>query len=292
MKFRELRHNLWNIGFIEEGLEDTLANKNPIIHWVKKRIKDRWFADPFILDVTENEIIILAEEYSYNIKRGRIARVVIDRKTYEEKGFEIILDLPTHLSFPFIIRQNDKVYLLPENSASGCSTIYEYIDETKSIIPIHHVAEEPFADATVFDYEGKSYLITTTLPETNSKSLQIFSFIKDTLKVIEKVDTVSFPIICGRNAGEVFKVDGHLYRPAQDCTLCYGHGVILQKMTLNNGFWKFEDVNQLYPNTFRYNQGIHTFNNYKGLIVIDARGYRNPIMGRLLTSLFKIIGKK
>ena len=97
MKLRELRHNFWNLGFIEEGLADTLKNKNPKIHWVKKRINDRWFADPFILDVTESEIIILAEEYCYDIRRGRIARVVIDCKTFEEKGFEIILDLPTHV---------------------------------------------------------------------------------------------------------------------------------------------------------------------------------------------------
>ena len=63
-------------------------------------------------------------------------------------------------------------------------------------------------------------------------------------------------------------------------------------MTIKEGKWVFEDVNRFYPNTFKYNQGLHTFNNYKGLIVIDARGFRNPIMGRLLTLLFKLIGKK
>ena len=63
MKLRELRHNLWDIGFIEEGLADTLTNHNPKIHWVKKQFKDRWFADPFILDVTDSDIIVLAEEY-------------------------------------------------------------------------------------------------------------------------------------------------------------------------------------------------------------------------------------
>lgn len=140
MKLRELRHNLWNIGFIEEGLADTLTNHDPNIHWVKKQFKDRWFADPFILDVTDSDIIILAEEYCYKIRRGRIARVVIDRKTYEEKDFEIILDLPTHLSFPFIIRQNGKVYVMPENSASGCSTIYEYDDDSRKMTPLHHLS--------------------------------------------------------------------------------------------------------------------------------------------------------
>ena len=292
MKLCELRHNLWNLGFIEEGLEDTLKSKNPKIHWVKKRINDRWFADPFILEVTESEIIILAEEYCYDVRRGRIARVVIDRKIYEEKNFEIILDLPTHLSFPFIFRQNDKVYLMPENSASGCSTIYEYDDASRKLTPLHHLAEESFADATIFEMDGKSYLCTTMLPDTNSTSVNIYSFDKENLKVVDRIAIVEFPIVCGRNAGEVFSVDGQLYRPAQDCTLCYGHGVILQKMTMKDGEWKFEDVNSFYPNTFNYNQGVHTFNNYKGLIVIDARGYRNPVIGRILTFLFKMIGKK
>lgn len=292
MKFRELRHNLWNIGFIEEGLSDTLTNKKPKIHWVKKRINDRWFADPFILDVTDSEIIIIAEEFCYNVHRGRIARVVIDRKTYEEMSFEIILELQTHLSFPFIIRKNGKIYLMPENSASGCSTVYEYNDANRKLTPLHHIAEEPFADATIFEMERQSYLCTTMLPDTNSKSVKIYTLDKDDLKVVDRVATVEFPIVCGRNAGEVFSVDGQFYRPAQDCTKCYGHGVILQKMSLKEGKWVFEDVNSFYPNTFKYNQGLHTFNNYKGLIVIDARGFRNPIWGRFLTLLFKLIGKK
>ena len=291
MKIRELRHNLWNIGFVEEGVTSVLTKKNPTIHGVKKRFHDRWFADPFILDVTDSEIIVLAEEFCYKLQRGRIARVVIDRKTYEEKDFEIILDLPTHLSFPFILRQNNKVYILPENSASGCSTIYEYNDELRKVTALHHISEEPFADATIFDIDGKTYLFTTILPDTNSSSVKIYVFDKEQMKVVDRIASVNFPIICGRNAGEIFSVEGNLYRPAQDCTLCYGHGVILQKMTINNGVFSFENIKGIYPNTFRYNQGIHTFNNYKGLIVVDARGYRNLIIGRILTFLFRLIGR-
>lgn len=292
MKIHELRHNLWNIGFIEEGLENTLTNPNPKIHWVKKRINDRWFADPFILDVTDDEIIILAEEYCYNIKKGRIARIVIDRKSYVEKNFEIILELPTHLSFPFIFRQNNNIYIIPENSASGCSTIYQYYDSSRELIPLHHVSEKPLADATILEISGNSYLFTTILPDTNSKSVSIYSFDKEKLKVTDKIASIEFPINCGRNAGEVFSVNNQLYRPAQDCTLRYGHGVILQKIILKNNKWAFKNINYLYPKTFKYNQGIHTFNSYKDLIVIDARGYRNPIIGRIITFFFNLLGKK
>ncbi len=292
MKLRELRHNLWNIGFIEDGLASTLVNHRPKIHWVKKTFKDRWFADPFIFDVNEDAIIILAEEFCYNVGRGRIARVVIDRRTYKEESFEIIMDLPTHLSFPFIIRQNGEVYLMPENSASGFSTVYKYDDATREIAPLHHLAEEPFTDATIFDMDGKSYLLTTMSPDSNSSSVKIYSFDRNNLKVVEKIKSVEFPITCGRNAGEVFTVGGNLYRPAQDCTKCYGHGVILQKISMLDNNWRFENVNSIYPDTFRYNQGVHTFNNYKGLIVVDARGYRMPILGRILTTLFNLIGRK
>ena len=292
MKIRELRNNLWNLGFIEEELEQTLSTKKPQIHWVKKRFTDRWFADPFILDVTDSEIIVLVEEYCYAVRRGRLARVLINRKTYEELSYEVILDLPTHLSFPFIFRKDGMVFVMPENSASGCSTIYTYNDATRKLTSVSRVAEEPFTDAIFFSYAGKDYLWTTMVPEPNGKVLSIYEFDKKTMQVRRKIATKEFPLNIARNAGEPFVINGELYRPAQDCTACYGHGVVLQRAEIRDGEWIFTDVNSFYPDTFRYNQGVHTFNHYKGLIVIDARGYRNPIIGRMLTAIFKIFGRK
>lgn len=291
MKIRELRHNLWNIGFYEDGLESLLTVKRPNIHWAKKKITDRWFADPYILEVNDSEIIVLAEEYCYNIRRGRLARVVFDRHSYEEKYFSIILDLPTHLSFPFIYRKEGKVYIIPENSASGCSTIYEYDDETQKLTKLHHISEEPFTDSTIFRVNDKSWLWTTMTPDPNGKTLSIYAFDDKNLRVLDKTDSVEFEFNTARNAGECFTINGHLYRPAQDCTKTYGHGVIIQEISYANGRWHFRDVNSFYPNSFLYNQGIHTLNNYKGLVVFDTRGYRNPIIGRILTLIFKYIKK-
>ena len=291
INFRELRHNLWNVGYYEEGLERLLTDKHPKIHWAKKRITDRWFADPFILDVTDNEIIILAEEYCYNVRRGRLARVVFDRHTYEEKYFTIILDLPTHLSFPFIFRKNGKVYVMPENSASGHSTLYEYDDSSQSLAALHHISEEPFTDATVFQVGGTSWLWTTMTPDPNGKILSIYEFDNMNFKVGNRNSVISFPTNTARNAGECFEVNGQLYRPAQDCTACYGHGVVIQEVKYLNGKWQFNDINSFYPNSFKYNQGIHTLNHYKGLVVFDTRGYRNPVIGRMLTFLFRLVGR-
>lgn len=290
MKIRELRHNLWNIGFIEDGIENIIQDKKTNIHWVKKYINDRWFADPFILDVTESDIVILAEEYSYNLRRGRIARVVIDRKTYEEKKFEIILDLSTHLSFPFIFRYENNIYIMPENSASGSSFIYKYDDETRELQKVQIVSDRPLTDAIIFNYKDKYYLLSTNLPDPNGKTLCIYSFNPKELKVETLLQTVEFNSQVARNAGGIIKINNNLYRPAQDCAKCYGNGVVIQKIEYNEGHFVFKDVNSIYPHSFRYNQGLHTLNNYKGLIVVDGRGYRNLIIGRILSFCFKFIG--
>lgn len=102
----------WTVGFIENDLDSIIVGDFINIHWIRHSYTDRWFADPFILDVTENEIILLCEEYYYPIKRGRIAKLVIDKKTRELKECQVVLELDTHLSFPAIFRKGDDVYIL------------------------------------------------------------------------------------------------------------------------------------------------------------------------------------
>lgn len=288
MKLKELRHNLWNVGFYEEGVESLLTDKSPKVHWARKKFKDRWFADPFILDVNDSEIIILAEEYCYDVKRGRLARVVFDRNSYAEKDYTIILDLPTHLSFPFIYRRDEKVFIMPENSASGCSTIYEYDDYSRRLTAINQVSDEPYTDATIFQAENKTWLWTTKTPDPNGNVLMIYDFDNTRLCVNKKCADVSFSTDIARNAGECFMVNGFLYRPAQDCTKCYGHGVVIQKCIQENGKWHFMNTNSFYPRSFKYNQGIHTLNHYKGLVVFDTRGFRYPVIGRIANCFINI----
>ncbi len=54
----------YNIGFVDGNLESIIEGEPIKVNWMKHSYKDRWFADPFILDVTDNEIIVLVEELS------------------------------------------------------------------------------------------------------------------------------------------------------------------------------------------------------------------------------------
>ena len=100
---------------------------------MKHSYRDRWFADPFILDVNDSEIILLAEEVEDKMQQGVISKLVIDRASYVLKSKKTILELPTHLSFPVIMREGNKILVYPESGASGKLTMYECPDREATI---------------------------------------------------------------------------------------------------------------------------------------------------------------
>ena len=99
----------------------------------------------------------------------------------------------------------------------------------------------------------------------------------------ELVREIIFDKETARNAGACLKVDNGFVRPMQDCSSCYGGGVIFQYFDpLSIAQTESKVVTSLYPNTYRYNQGLHTFNQLDNIAVIDSRGYRSPFWGRII----------
>ena len=91
--YKTVVRDRWEIGFVEGGLDTVMGNAPINVNWLKHKYKDRWFADPFILDVTESEIVVLAEEYQYKTNKGRIAELIVDKQSYALKELHIILEL-------------------------------------------------------------------------------------------------------------------------------------------------------------------------------------------------------
>ena len=101
--------NVWNLGFIRESLDEILYTEHSLtVDYMRHDFKDRWFADPFILDVTDKYIYVLVEEYYRKIRRGRIAKLTVNRDGFILEKSETVLELDTHLSFPAILRCGDK----------------------------------------------------------------------------------------------------------------------------------------------------------------------------------------
>lgn len=270
----------WTLGLIESPLSDVLTGKPLKIHYVRKMPKDRWFADPFILDYDDHFIYILVEEFSYNIRRGRLAKLTIDRHDYCLLEYKIILDLSTHLSFPFIERVDDKILICPENSESGSWEQYEYDRERELLIKADTLVKEPLTDAIVTDAFGEKLIFATHLPTQNGNTLSVYSCKGELLQ------EVRLPSCIARNAGAWFNLDGNVYRPAQDCNGGYGKAVIIQRVNMDDdGSFIFEDVCRIESDHPKFTTGCHTLNSYKGYAVIDVHGYRKRKLAKIAIAL-------
>lgn len=277
----------WNIGFVEDDIRDVLHADRLDIHWMQPWLKDRWFADPQLLSVDDKEIVVLVEEFAYSNRRGRIAKLTVSRADYTLKEMKIVLDLPTHLSFPFIYRKGDDILIMPENCKSDATKMYRYDPATDRLTPVSRVTGIPVTDAVITRTpDGREWMLSTKEPMQNKDRLDVYAFNPDTLSINDTpAQTITFASNIARNAGEVFYVDGVMYRPAQDCNKCYGNGVVLQRIDYEGGKFTMTDVNSFHSDYSEMDMGYHTFNMKNGLIVVDGHGYDHKLAHALVGAL-------
>lgn len=271
----------WNIGFCDTTPEDVIRNKalKPI-RWLIHPYHDRWFADPFILRVTDSEIVVFVEECPMDNPKGIICELVIDRKTMVLKERYVMLELDTHLSYPAILNFDGKVYVYPENGASGHLNIYEYDKDNHRLINPICILADAVADATIKEIDGYYYMSATKFPNTQDKAYLYVArspfgpFVQMTQKPYQ------FDLSCSRQGGSFFEAFGCLYRPAQNCIIRYGGSLSIMNCDFYSGITERRSC-LLEPNDKRYSLGLHTINFYNGLCVIDGCGYYYPILGKL-----------
>lgn len=274
----KLAHFTWDIAYgiytdsiLSYGLEGVG------IHIVKNPYPNKWFADPFILDEDERTIQFLVEEFDFSVGRGRIARLKVDKTDDVIKECNIILDLPTHLSFPAIYRVNGVVYVHPENSASGASYIYRYDKEADKLVEPKMMVDEPITDAIIRRDESGFKMFATRVPESNGCILHEYRS-EDLFGPYTHVSEETFNLNTARMAGMFIESEQGLIRPAQDCFRDYGKAVLMYK--------GHEELFRLTPPSYKY-AGIHTFNTRGNTFVIDLKKYDRPILHKLIRIIRK-----
>ena len=265
---KTLVHYTWDLAYFDFNSQIiTQGIDFNQIHIVRNPFKKKWFADPFILKESECELTLLVEEFDQDVKRGRIAQIVVDKSKNLITSCDIILDLPTHLSFPAIYRVGDKIFVHPENSASGASFMYEYDELEKKLINPIKVIDEPLTDAVIIKDENGFKLFSTTASEPNGSNLKVF-ISSNFLGPYEFFNAKHFPYCRARMAGKCLEYKGEIIRPAQDCEGAYGKAVIFY-----NGH---KELGEIRPNQYKY-AGVHTFNKLNNTCIIDIKRFDYPL---------------
>lgn len=283
------RESAWQLGIAENGYRDILDKK---VHWLDdSKYPNKWFSDPFILDYDDKTIWLLVEEYDYRYNKGRIAKLTVDRGAWKIVDCFILLDLPTHLSFPVTNRIDGKIFVTPENNNSGGFDLYLYNQKTEKLEKVKRLISRRLTDAIPFSINGKWYITTTEEPHPNGNKLDVY--ISDKFDgTYEKLQTISFDENIARNAGYPFEYQGKLMRAAQESNYSYGHNLSFQEITVNkDGKLSLKEVNRLYQKHGHFTYGTHTYNEYNGMGVTDVKGDRNFLIGRFYYLVHEMLVK-
>jgi len=263
----------WNIALVENTLDGLFQGEQLKLRMLRHSYTDRWFADPFILDVKDNKLYLLVEEWMRKKNKSRIAKLTINMEDFSLESTIPVLEMEKVLSFPAICRENGKVFIYPEMAENGTSRIYEYDPEKNHCIASKALLNRRVIDGVMTELFGDTLLFGTETPKCNGKRLNVYQKKNDGFELSDKI---LFTENLARMAGNFFSYHGNIYRPAQDCNKTYGNGVVIQKCDIQDGKLKMENVLRLYSTEEKYRFGFHTFNMYNNVIIGDALYFKRP----------------
>ncbi|MDO4790787.1 MAG: hypothetical protein Q3998_07490, partial [Porphyromonas sp.] len=164
----------WTIGFIESDVAAIIEKRisSPQIHWLQHSYTDRFWADPFILDLEKDgSIRVLAEEMIWTKAKGTIVELLIS-PDYQLLDRWEILEEDVHLSYPFIERVAGEVYVYPESSHKGHLMKYRLCNH--KLVEVGVELALPICDATKVVSNGYEWWFGTLLGKGKDRDLLVF----------------------------------------------------------------------------------------------------------------------
>lgn len=241
------------------------------------------WADPFVVEIEGKGFYLFFEELNIKSGKGHISYFTFDsagelmgnspKKVIKEKF---------HLSYPFVFKDIDTFYMIPESANSGDLWLYESTNfpdkwEKKKRI----FKNKSFYDASLIKHNGYYYLFgTEKIIDENSRDQYLFIYYSNDLFSDQWESHPSNPIYRdvrrARPAGKIFEWNGKLIRPSQIGAPKYGYGIQFNEIiSLTPTEFKETKVEKILPNWERNLVATHTFNSIGGFSVLDAQGIIN-----------------
>jgi hypothetical protein len=234
--------------------------------------KDRFWADPFAVE-HQGRCFIFFEELPYRTQKGRIMAVEVFEDA-EPGEAQVVLERPYHLSYPFVFAWDGSLYMLPETA--GNRTVELYRCEAFPLRwRLHRVLLENVSafDATLWR-ENDLWWMFVNIAEPGADSNDDLHIYQSTTPLGPWMAHRGNPVVsdarCARSAGPLFTRNGKLYRPSQDCSLAYGHSVLINRVdALNDDDYRETTVHRIGPGWRKDVLRVHTLGGSQRLRVID-----------------------
>ncbi|MCE7873417.1 hypothetical protein DYH09_24000 [bacterium CPR1] len=255
--------DIWAVGWARHRLQSLSELPGLDWQWRPEPGPLTYEADPFAFR-HQGAWHLVVEEH----RHGKPARLVEST----EHGRRIPRLEGAHHSFPYLFTWQDQDYCLPESLAERRLKLYRLHDG----LQLERVLLEnvEVVDPVMFEHQGLWWLLYTGPSQHGAYRLHA-AHASSPLGPFQShaLDPLKQDIRSTRSAGKPFRLNGRLYRPAQDCSRSYGDAVIVQ------------EVLELTPETFHevpvlkleprkdspYRDGLHHLVVEDDLVLIDAR---------------------
>ncbi len=250
--------------------------------WKSITIKNppyRFLADPFAV-TQQGKSVIFLEDYDYKSSRGKISAYEVNPSNYKELG--VALEEDFHLSYPFLFRHNNDLYMVPESCEPKQIRLYKCVDFPLKW-ELHKVLVDDIdsADTSIFKLGNRWWLFTNKdSSELGDHGSELHIFYADTPDSTSwqahPLNPVIFDSLCARNGGLIFDEDG-IYRVFQRQGFdMYGESMGVAKINELTPISYSEEILFNIPGRFfKGINGTHTYSYESGLLTFDFVKYEN-----------------
>jgi hypothetical protein len=275
--YTEPSHNPWNIHI------GTKINNKLLPFKTSTRIKpknNQAWADPFLISYKKKDYVFF-ENFEFSKQKGKISFAKLVNNNISE--IDDALDLKFHLSYPFLWKEKNNFFMMPETGQKKCVQIWKAVDFPKKWILYKTLFKgQSCVDTNFFDTKnGQRWLFTNKSNDKyndHNSELYVYKTDKKFNKIIpHKYNPVIIDSRIARNAGNLFyNYKKQIIRPSQLNILnFYGKGLnlrIIKKLKIDS-YEEFQ-FKSYYPNFKKRINAIHHISQNKKNYAIDVR-YKN-----------------
>lgn len=276
-----LRADHWRTGIRPAQPLDVARSRAPEgFHWLDDD-GARFFADPVLWE-EKGRTFLFVEELPYSTGRGIIAYTELDERGVPQFPPKPIVERKTHLSYPYLFRHDNAIYMMPENAAEGHVPLYRarsFPEDWEELPPL--IAGEELHDATLFEHEGRWWILANAAPHGKASWDCLVAFYAASPLGPFAPHALNPIMVDARHArcgGPPLRIDGRLIRPVQNCLGGYGrklHFFEIEELTPTR--FRQKRLGEFAPSAGTCMRGTHTYGRTEKFEVIDAlfpRGLR------------------
>ncbi len=262
----------WRVGVRVNGAARIEADRPLALdgfRWIEAP-RGRLHADPFLIE-RSGQVYCFFEDLDHARHLGRISCAAVD----PDGSFREVrpaLELPYHLSYPFVFEDGGDTFMVPESRRNGTVDLFRAVEFPGRWEKVRTLLEGPGLDATVLRAQGLYwFFVAVREPEGAGEQLLLFhAGSLDGELTFHAMNPISADIRSCRPAGAIFRQGGRLVRPVQDCSVTYGHQLSFAEIvTLTPDSYREEIVATVSPPAGM--NGIHTYNRLGAIEVVDGK---------------------